>query len=356
MISVVVPVYNTESSLAKCVDSVLDSTYRDFELILVNDGSTDNSLGLCREYCGRDSRVRLINQENQGVSAARNRGIESCLGEWVVFVDSDDFISPDFLGMIAEEKSAELLIFDFAKPGQGTADTVGRAVGVQRISVPLDNAENRADLIERLLRFWQLTKGGHTDLRSPCGKAYRRSVLDRHSIRFTPGVRVGEDSLFNAEFFFAMQSCKYISVPVYWYTMRMGSTSHSFVPGLLESFFIFQRAMRDALSAHGMFPLLEQAYAAKTLENMAYLLIKGIFNPYSKNTARENRELCRQMREDEIYTAALKYNYKIGNLPRRILLGFFQLRCYRIVKVICRMCFFCIEQIDKREEKRSMSC
>lgn len=102
-------------------------------------------------------------------------------------------------------------------------------------------------------------------------------------------------------------------------------------------------------------PCWKRRNAANTLENMAFLLIKGVFNPHSKNTAHESRELCRQMREDEIFTAALKYNSKIGNLPRRIMLGFFQLRCYWMVKIICRMCFFVIEQIDKRQEKQSMS-
>ncbi len=194
----------------------------------------------------------------------------------------------------------------------------------------------------------------NSDLRYAFAQGARRSVLDCHAIRFTPGVRVGEDALFNIEFILTASSCKYIPIPAYWHRVRMGSISHSLVPGLMESISLLQREMRDVIAAHGMFPLLERAYAANTLENMAYLLIKGIFNPYSKNTARENRQLCRQMREDEIYTAALKYNYKIGILPRRILLGFFQLRCYWIVKVISRVCFFLIEQIDKRQEKKSI--
>lgn len=351
MISVVVPVYNAEPTLAQCVDSILASTYKDFELLLVNDGSTDGSPELCREYCGRDSRVRLLNQENQGASVARNKGIECGRGEWVIFVDSDDSIFPDYLKMIAEEETADLLIFDFVKIGQSEPDTARGEKEPRRISVPLDSAENRAHLIDNLLRFRQLTDGGYTDLRAPWAKAFRRSVLERGSIRFAPGLRVGEDALFNIEFYLTARSCKYIPVPAYWHRIHMSSITHSFVPGLLDSFSILQRGMRDVLTEHGMFPMLEQAYAANTLENMAYLLIKGIFNPYSKNTARENRELCERMREDEIYIAALKYNYKIGILPRRILLGFFRLRCYRIVKIICRVCFFYLEQIDKRKER-----
>lgn len=345
MISVIIPIYNTGLSLSKCIDSVLDSTYEDMEIILVNDGSTDNSPKLCLEYCRRDARIQLISQENRGVSAARNTGIDASRGEWVVFVDSDDWISPDFLQMVAEEEPVDLLIFDFIKPCRNTVD----AGEGEKYSVPLDSAEDRAVLVERLLQVEQLKQAGHTDLRSPCGKAYRRSALVQHSVRFTTGVRVGEDTLFNAEFFLKMQSCRYIPVPVYQYMVRMGSASHSFVPGLSYSFSILQKKLYDALAVCQLFPRLEKAYAAKTLENMAYLLIKGIFHPRSGNTARENHELCIQMREDEIYASALKYNYRIGNLPRRIMLFFFRLRCYHIVKIICRICFFCIEQIDKRQ-------
>ena len=115
MISVVIPVYNVERYLRGCLDSVLRSAYQDFELILVNDGSADKSLDICKEYAARDRRIRLISQENAGVSAARNRGLTACRGEWVVFVDADDKISPDFLGLIAREEAQDLLLFDFAR-------------------------------------------------------------------------------------------------------------------------------------------------------------------------------------------------------------------------------------------------
>ena len=92
MISVIIPVYNTEKYLGRCIDSILNCTVNDFEVILINDGSTDRSGEICRRYCGKDSRVKLYDQENAGVSAARNKGIEVSRGEWIIFVDSDDTI------------------------------------------------------------------------------------------------------------------------------------------------------------------------------------------------------------------------------------------------------------------------
>ena len=96
-ISVIVPVYNAGKYLARCVESILAQTFTDFELILVDDGSTDNSPVLCDHFAGRDSRVKVIHQKNAGVSAARNAGINTSCSDWICFVDSDDLIHHQFL-------------------------------------------------------------------------------------------------------------------------------------------------------------------------------------------------------------------------------------------------------------------
>ena len=96
-ISVIVPVYNVEKYLRECLDSILVQTFTDFELILVNDGSQDSSGAICDEYAGKDKRITIIHQENQGQAAARNNAIAIAKGEWIHFVDSDDVIHPQML-------------------------------------------------------------------------------------------------------------------------------------------------------------------------------------------------------------------------------------------------------------------
>lgn len=315
---------------------------------MINDGSYDKSLELCHQYSRKDKRIRVIDQENQGASVARNRGIEVSQGEWIVFVDADDFISSDFLQMVSQEKEADFLLFDFER-GKSTSPPLKKSPNVQRIVIPLTKTENRVDLIERLLLFKQLIPKGHMELRAPWAKAFRKSILDQNHLQFTPKLKVGEDALFNIEFLCKAQCCHYIPKPVYFHTICLDSMTHRFVPGLLESFSIFQRGMKKVLLQEDLYSDLKRAYMANTLENMAYLLIKGIFNPYSSNTFRENRTLCKKMREDPIYKEALKYNYTIGNLPRRILLGFFQIRWFWIVRRLCKICFICLEEIDKRQ-------
>ena len=107
MISIIVPVYNVEEYLEKCLDSIQCQTYKDIEVILVNDGSTDRSKEICERYCERDIRFRLINQTNQGQSVARNRGMQESTGEFITFVDSDDVIKRDMLEQLMKQMISE---------------------------------------------------------------------------------------------------------------------------------------------------------------------------------------------------------------------------------------------------------
>ena len=113
MISVILPIYNVEEQLSRGIESILNQTYMDFELLLINDGSTDSSLQICKDYARKDSRVVVIDQVNQGVSAARNTGIENAKGNWIAFVDPDDYIHPNYLRRlvnVVNETGAEIAV------------------------------------------------------------------------------------------------------------------------------------------------------------------------------------------------------------------------------------------------------
>ena len=120
VISVIVPIYKVEPYLRKCIDSVLAQTFTDFELILVDDGSPDNCGAICDEYAAKDDRIRVIHQENRGLSAARNAGIDWAFAhsdsQWLTFIDSDDIVAPDFLAKMisaTEQAHADLCVCDF---------------------------------------------------------------------------------------------------------------------------------------------------------------------------------------------------------------------------------------------------
>ena len=146
--SVIVPVYNVETYLEKCVQSILRQTERDFELLLVDDGSTDSSGQLCEELAKKDSRIRVIHQENQGLGGARNTGIREAKGDWLLLVDSDDWIEPEILEKSLEaglREEADMVVFPFR-----SVDEEGRELAVFRENIPVGRAfalKERKDIL-----------------------------------------------------------------------------------------------------------------------------------------------------------------------------------------------------------------
>ena len=146
--SVIVPVYNVEAYLEKCVQSILRQTEQNFELLLVDDGSTDSSGQLCEELAKKDSRIRVIHQENQGLGGARNTGIREAKGDWLLLVDSDDWIEPQILEKALEaglREEADMVVFPFR-----SVDEEGRELAVFRENIPVGRAfalKERKDIL-----------------------------------------------------------------------------------------------------------------------------------------------------------------------------------------------------------------
>ncbi len=338
MISVIIPVYNTESYLRRCIDSVLGSVYQDFELLLVDDGSRDNSLQLCREYSVGDNRVKVIAQEHRGVSAARNRGISESRGEWIIFVDSDDFISCDFFSIVIQKKyeDQDLLIFDFA--GSDKKELQKKKEDRKREISDTQYIENEnLYLVEKLLRSQQLEKNGRTDLRSPWAKAYRRRVIEQYSVCFPTELSMGEDQIFQIEYQMRTKCCTYIRRPVYFVETRPDSVTQCFQEDLLEQYQVFEERLKSVLEKHGCYTLLEEAYYDTVLSNMKGILVMSIFHPDSFRADRDTYGLCQRMQEDRRFREAVEmHNGKTGDITRRILIFCFRFRWYGIVKLICR--------------------
>lgn len=173
--SVIVPVYKVEEYLEKCVQSILAQTERDFELILVDDGSPDRCGALCDSLAQTDPRVRVIHQENQGLGGARNTGIREARGDWLLLVDSDDWIEPKILEKAMEaglREEADLVMFAFR-----TVDEQGRELGVFREDMPKERGITLQEHKEALLT-------------APCAwnKLYRRSFFQGTGLAYPPRV------------------------------------------------------------------------------------------------------------------------------------------------------------------------
>lgn len=350
MISIIIPIYNTAQYLNRCIQSVLKSSCRDFELLLINDGSTDESGSICRRYTREDGRVRYFEQKHKGVSAARNKGIDESRGEWIVFVDSDDCISGNFLEHIMGEEvqSQELLLFDFSYLGKrrkaGTKAPPERSVEFYKKRYQKKDIPR---LLAYLLDIKPLTKNGRTSLPSPWAKAYKKSVIERHHLRFSPDLAVGEDRLFNINYFLHMSSCTYIQKKVYYVRPRPDSAMRGFNPDFLQNDVRYQKRLKQILERHHLLPLLKKAYYNSVLSNMADVLIRSLFNPYSTRTYRESCRLCDKMLGNPIYRQALAYNKVTGIFPRKLLLFFLRKKCYFIVKVICTASYCILAKTER---------
>lgn len=209
-ISVIVPVYNAEKYLHRCIDSILAQTYTDFELLLIDDGSKDQSGEICDEYAQKDTRVHVFHQENGGVSSARNLGLDNAKGEWITFVDSDDWVVCFFLEELFKGSDTDLSICGFKIQG---SDEIWQC---QPKDCSLDK-QGIINLFESVeYRSYYST---------PWCKLYRRKIIDQNGIRFNEMLKNGEDSLFVMQYFAYTKSIKQNSNQLYFYSRDTAGAS-----------------------------------------------------------------------------------------------------------------------------------
>ena len=201
MISIIVPVYNTERYLDRCIQSILAQTYIDFELLLINDGSIDASGAICDKYAEQDSRIRVFHKENGGVSSARNVGLNNAEGEYIIFVDSDDYMKPQMCEILYNTlngEQADIIIC-------GTEETGGS------FWKPRNNENYKNDSFVE--NFGELLQ---TELLSPpWNKIFIKSCIKHY---FRDDISFGEDLVFNLQYLFHCNKISFITASPYFHT------------------------------------------------------------------------------------------------------------------------------------------
>ncbi len=212
LVSIVVPVYNVEKYINKCVNSLLNQTYKNIEIILVNDGSTDNSLAICLELAKKDKRIKVINKKNGGLSDARNKGIKSANGDYITFVDSDDWIDSDTIeiGINALlEDNSDLVIYGISNDYQDGSTK----------KYPPEKREKLEK--KKALIYLNSYKGVNV---SACNKIYRKSLFD--NIAFPYGKKC-EDYYIMYKIFDKCNTISILPIVKYHYYQRTNSITHS---------------------------------------------------------------------------------------------------------------------------------
>lgn len=217
LVSIIVPVYNAEKYLVRCIESVLNQEYTCFELLLVNDGSKDRSGAICDGIAERDPRVRVIHKENTGVSDSRNCALAQATGEYIQFLDSDDWLTPEATKLFvrsAESSGCDMVIADFYRVSgeklshKGDIEKEGLLTRQEFAALMM---ENPADFYYGVL--WN--------------KLFRRELIERLNLRMDPEISWCEDFIFNLEYIRHCRSIYALNVPVYYYVKTKGSLVNS---------------------------------------------------------------------------------------------------------------------------------
>ena len=189
MISIIIPVYNAAKTIGRCVDSILAQTIKDYEIILVNDGSKDDSLLICKEYACRHDNIRIIDQPNSGVSVARNVGIDAAKGEFITFIDSDDFVLPSYL----EDFNFTVRLADIYI--QGIDYVFPHNNHTKHFFSYTEDYFNLSDNPSKVISSCILENG------CPVAKLFKRAIIHQNNIRFNTVLSINEDHLFVAQYY-----------------------------------------------------------------------------------------------------------------------------------------------------------
>lgn len=295
MITIIVPVYNVGPYISEAINSVIRQTYSDWELLLVNDGSTDQSLQLCRKFEAQDPRIHVIDKENGGVSSARNTGIENAHGEWLSFLDGDDWLEDNCLETVlsAVDDSTDVVCWNYWR------NTENSQTKNQPISPCFMQVEEPKELI-KITMFPQYSqkKSGRSfgGIKGMCTKLVRTEMVRENDLRFDMNVKIGEDALFSAQCFEYARKAVFMDKYLYHYRQDNLSATRKCRPDIREVYANTLKAFHVFLEKYTEEDIA-LCYGGLTYACVARALEKYYFHP-------ENRQpLNRKLRELADYLA-----------------------------------------------------
>ena len=239
--SFIIPIYNGEKYLRECLASVLSQTVQDFEVLLVDDGSTDGSGKICDEYEKKYARIRVFHKENEGVSVARNLALNKALGDYICFVDCDDVISPFLLEAAEQSGGCDLLFFHNTRKSESQLLQEPSFDGMESLG-----KEERQRIIDKII-YDNHRVYPNINCNTVTTKVFSRTAIGES--RFPKGIAIGEDKLFNFEVFQKARSMAYLPICAYYCRNHEASVMHQYAPNYFdnaeESFILFQKMIQD---------------------------------------------------------------------------------------------------------------
>ncbi len=285
-VSIIIPCYNIAEHLSKCIESVLAQTYPDFELLLVNDGSTDNTLKIIEAFAEKDMRIKVFTHENKGVSYTRNVGIENAKGEYLMFIDGDDYVKDDYIEKLvasAEEGSWPLCGMINVRNGN-----IKENEHFSQLKHLFPDGFIEKERFLRVLEYYSLS--------SPCARLYERNIIAENQIRFDDSITYQEDLIFNLTYIDRINKINLVDYFGYYYIEHGTSSTSRF-----HTKFDHIQLLRDGLQQM-VYSTEDGLIAKEFIFHTVLRKIANIFHPDSdKNDAAKLSELTQLFQADYFY-------------------------------------------------------
>lgn len=270
-VSIIIPIYNSEKYLNRCLNSIKEQTYKNIEAILINDGSTDSSKEICDSFVKNNNIFHLYNLKNNGPSAARNFGLKKATGDYIVFVDSDDFIDGNFVEKLTMSLNQSV---DLAICGYRREYISKREINIEDVHITSTGLYTPNTFLNL---FWKFNKDGITN--SLWNKIYKRALINENNIAFNEKIRIGEDLLFNLDYFQVADRILLIDDILYNYNaLDENSLTRSYKANLFQNQKKLIRKVESILKDYKSLNYKNRKRMYQLYENTIILSIENIFN------------------------------------------------------------------------------
>lgn len=329
-VSIIVPIFNLERFVEQCVDSLINQTLEDIEILLVNDGSTDSCPQICDNYAAKDRRVKVIHQKNMGLSGARNSGIRESRGKWFMIVDGDDWLEPDAaenLFTYAEKFQSDIFIGSFYTNTETEQKKDSfYSVGQFHYCSKKEMLELQKNCISRTALA---NKSAASNMGVTWARLYRREFVVRNDLTFIPGLKRTQDAIFHLYALEKANKVDYMDLPVHHYRIWGGSASkkaskdfHKIALQIIEN---IDRFMKEA----GKEDDLKSAYDSKVSKLLLEIVKLELAPKSNTDTLRKKSEFIKVLSDSEPYCSSIKaVDYKTLTKGQRMGCTLVKKHCY----------------------------
>lgn len=338
MISVIIPIYNVEPYLKKCLNTVIGQSYHNLEIILIDDGSTDGSGKICDKYAAKDKRIKVIHKENEGVSIARNIGIRESKGDWLLFIDADDWIDLRLVETCEKyfDEKIDVCFFGHTRAIEDTKKNIWKSENLPKIQLL-----ERTDFINFQNEIFNRDRKSSCNKKmikaaSPC-KFYRRSIIESNNILFPEGIPNGEDGIFNLYVYRFARCGLSVNEILYYNRQRQESATHNYNPNIQEKLLLLHTAYSEFFNTETYENEFSELLMERYIWSLGYCCLLCFCHRDNTAEYRERRRQFLNATEGEYKNVIENVSLNNFGLQKKLLFYFIKKKNFLIVDLLCKL-------------------